>query len=409
MRKLRELAGAALRRTGYGLLKPGDLDRILAERALAARNRQDFVVLHPLVRGKPIVELARVPASERPERYPAARRLLEAYKHASLQEPGVLFPRGKQDLWTTLVERELRELLDILSADDATSLAQYLRHFGEQYTWFGGLTFALDGYTNSKSDAQVAQVYLDKLICLAEATGTLPIEHPEHGRWGENIYASANEVVSSIAEKLGISIAPPEGAVFTVGLKTEHGVFHYRHLNAIYTAHLLSTFVPTESPIAEYGGGLGAVAMYARRMGVQDYTLFDLPITNLFAGHFLINAIGPDAVTLFGETPRPDTIKVMPYWTCAEVAVDAFELSLNQDSFPEIDAELVRRFLKEILRTTRSLFLSINHEAESDMTETEKQLNISTMLRGESGYSRLSRKRYWLREGYAEEVYRLTK
>jgi hypothetical protein len=91
------------------------------------------------------------------------------------------------------------------------------------------------------------------------------------------------------------------------------------------------------------------------------------------------------------------------------VAADAFDLSLNQDSFPEIDAGLVGLFLKEIRRTTRALFLSINHEAQSDMTETEKQLNLSAMLKGDVGYRRLSRKKYWLREGYAEELYRVSK
>jgi hypothetical protein len=31
------------------------------------------------------------------------------------------------------------------------------------------------------------------------------------------------------------------------------------------------------------------------------------------------------------------------------------------------------------------------------------------MLKGDVGYRRLSRKKYWLREGYAEELYRVSK
>lgn len=409
MKSLRKLLGATLRRTGYDLLKPGDLERILAERGLAARNRQDFVALHPLVKGKPIVELASVRAIESPERRVAARRLLDAYKLASSQEADAPLSPANGDLWTNLVKNELGELLSIIAADDASQLARFLCQFGEKYTWFGGLTFALDGYTGSRADIQVALVYLDKLICLAEAIGVLPIEHPEHGRWGENIYEHADLVVSKIEKELGIPLAVPAGAVFTSGLKTEHGVLHYRHLNAIYTAHLVTSLAQTDAAIAEYGGGLGTVALYARRMGIRSYTLFDLPITNLFAGHFLISAIGSDAVSLFGKEPRSDTIQILPYWTCTDVAADSFELSLNQDSFPEVDAKLVDRFLKEILRTTQAIFLSINHEAQSDMTETERQLNISAILKNAPGYSRLSRKKYWLREGYAEEVYRLTK
>ena len=144
-------------------------------------------------------------------------------------------------------------------------------------------------------------------------------------------------------------------------------------------------------------------------MGYRNYTLFDIPITNLFAGNFLINAIGPDAVTLFGEKPFADTIKVMPYCTCHDIPDQSFDLALNQDSFPEIDETLVRHFLTEIRRTSRSLFLSINHEAQSDMTINRKQLNLSAILKHQPGFTRLSRKKYWLREGYAEEAYRLTR
>lgn len=409
MESIRRFIGKALRGAGYQLVKPGDLDRLLAERKAAANGRQDFVAPRPFVKGLPPVELTRVPAVDRPERQGQARRLLDAYKLASSKEPKALLAREKEDLWTNLVRRELGELLDILAADDASRLASYLLRFGEQYTWFGGLTFALDGYIGSASESRSALIYLEKLVCLAEAVGALPIEHPEHGRWGENIYMDVDKVISGIEQELGVSISPPEGAVFVVGIRTDHGVFHYRHLNAIYTAHILSTLVPRTAAVAEYGGGLGAVAFYARRMGINDYTLFDLPITNIFAGHFLINALGSNAVTLFGETPRNDTVKVMPFWTCRDVAADAFDLSLNQDSFPEIDAGLVGLFLKEIRRTTSALFLSINHEAQSDMTETEKQLNLSAMLKGDVGYRRLSRKKYWLREGYAEELYRVSK
>lgn len=144
-------------------------------------------------------------------------------------------------------------------------------------------------------------------------------------------------------------------------------------------------------------------------MSLEDYTLFDIPLSNLFAGHFLINAIGPDAVTLFGERSAPHTIKVLPYWTCIEVRGKSFDLTLNQDSFPEIDEDLVRCFLGEIQRTTRDYFLSINHEAQSDMTNARKQLNLSAILKGRPGFERIYRMKYWMREGYVEEMYKLGK
>lgn len=408
---LSALSTSLLRSTGYGILKPGDLDRLLAERSLGEKGRQDYILSHSYRKGNPITRLARVPARDLPSRKETARRLLAAYRLARQAEVATAFHRQSDDLWSELVKNELSDLLHILEGGDVDALASFLMHFGEDHTWFGGLTFSLDdyGFLENKDEARVALAYHDKLVCLAEALGVLPIEHPEHGRWGQNPYVDPQKIVEAIERHLGIAISPPDGVVHVVGIAVGDVVYHYRHLNAVYTAHLLSTLARPDAALAEYGGGLGAVALYARRLGILDYTLFDLPITNLFAGHFLINALGAEAVSLFGEEPKPASIKVVPFWTCAAAPENKFDVSLNQDSFPEIDACLVDRFFREIRRTTKRIFLSINHEAQSIMTDASRQLNICTMLHNAEGYRKLSRGKYWLREGYAQEVYEISK
>jgi len=213
--------------------------------------------------------------------------------------------------------------------------------------------------------------------------------------------------VRGIEGRLGVSIAPPPGAMAVVGITTPSGVLHYRHLNAIYVAYRLRTLLASDRAVGEYGGGLGVVAFYARRFGIRDYTLFDIPLTNVFAGNFLIRALGQDAVSLYGESQNPDTIRVLPFWECAAAAAGAFHLSLNQDSFPEIDEDLVRRYLDEIARTTDGYFLSINHEGESPMTPERRQLNVAAIMNPHTAFDRVSRFKYWLREGYVEELYRV--
>jgi hypothetical protein len=383
--------------------------RGVTDRFRAARRR-DFLVSHPRVRGAPAVDLVEEPARTLPGRLDATRRLLAAYKVAHAEEATTAIGPKEDDLWTNLVRSRLGPLLDILEADDPEALADYLLRFGEKYTWFGGLTFSLDGYAGSRDRSRVALTYLDKLVCLAESLGVLPVEHPEHGRWGENLYADLGDTVKGIEGALGISLAPPPGIVHVVGIKTPHGVFHYRHLNAIYTAHRLKALLSNGGgAVCEYGGGLGVVALYARRMGITDYTLFDIPLTNVFSGYFLINALGGDAVCLYGERQTPDSIKVLPYWKCLDAADKAFRLSMNQDSFPEIDEDLVRRYLREIGRTTQEYFLSINHEAESNMTPHRRQLNVSAILKDYPDFTRQYRSKYWLREGYVEELYRVAR
>ncbi len=401
-----------LRRTRYEILKHGELDRLIERGPVAARDRQDFLVCHPFVKGTPHVELVEVPAGDGPERQTSARRLLNAWNLASAEESACALERADSDLWTNLVKKEFGELLDICAADDAQALAAYLMHFGEEYTWFGGLTFSLDGYVTGATATRrlrTALTYHDKLICLAEALGVLPLEHVEHGRWGDNLYSDVNDVLAKIERQLNISLGPPLGAISVTGLKTDRGVFHYRHLNAIYTAYLIAQLVSNDTPVCEFGGGLGAVALYARRMGLLDYTLFDLPLTNLFAGNFLINALGPASVTLLGESATKESIKILPYWKCLETPDEIFGLSLNQDSFPEIDEDLVKQLLHQIRRITREYFVSINHDSQNEMTPTRRQLNISAILRDESGFKRVSRTKYWMREGYVQEVYTLAR
>ena len=223
MTSLKAFVSALIRRTEYAILKPGDLQRLIAEHSVAARHRHDFLLSHPLVKGKPIAELTSVPAVDRPERLDIARRLLKAYKGAAQDEARAPFARTNDDLWTNLVKNELGELLNILAAEDATSLANYLLHFGEKYNWCGGLSFALDGYVDSKTEPQTATTYFDKAICLAEAIGVLPIEHPEHGRWGQNLYTDIDKVLAELESELQISVYPPAGAVFVMGIKTSRG------------------------------------------------------------------------------------------------------------------------------------------------------------------------------------------
>ena len=385
------------------------LVRRVAGRLRSARRRA-YLTSHPRVHGNPAVDLVAVPGVARPGHVESAKRLLRAYKRAQADYTTAAIKPRNDDLWTDLLRTNMGPLLQILERDDPAALSNYLLHFGEQYTWFGGLTFSLDGYLLGSADRSLAAfTYLDRLICLAESLGVLPMEHPEHGRWGINLYSDIADIVRRIERALGISIAPP-AAMHVVGIRTPAGALHYRHLNAIYVAHRLNSLLSRVGggAVCEYGGGLGVVALYSRRLGIDDYTLIDIPLTNVFAGYFVIASLGDDAVSLYGEPQRPDTVKVLPFWKCVDAADDAFRMSMNQDSFPEIDADLVDRYLQEIPRTTTTYFLSINHEAESEMTPGRRQLNVSEMLRDRPGFVRLSRSRYWLREGYIEELYEIS-
>ena len=63
------------------------------------------------------------------------------------------------------------------------------------------------------------------------------------------------------------------------------------------------------------------------------------------------------------ETQSQNTaVEIMPFWECSNLPDAQFPLVFNQDSFPEIDENLVLEFLDQIKRIGKAHFLSINQE-----------------------------------------------
>jgi len=336
----------------------------------------------------------------------ACARIVSAYRVATARQNG---SPSAPDLWTGIVHGHLKNLLDALASGDTAGLANILSAFGSDYTWFGGITTGVDGFNHWDRDQRtIAYSYFDQLVSLGEALSALPVESPEQGEsgnWGRNIQRAPAEVVAAIEERLGISIRPPVGIMPVSGVELGGSALHYRHINALYTAARVRDLTGPGDAISEYGGGLGLIALYLHRFGRMDYTLYDLPIVNAVSAYFLIGALGEDAVCLEGEPSRRDAVKIRAGENCRLARDKSFALSLNQDSFPEIDETIVRGYLEQIRRTTAGLFVSINHEVQHAKTDDTKHLNVSTLLEKDAGFERVYRMPYWLRRGYVEELY----
>jgi hypothetical protein len=340
-----------------------------------------------------------------------AERLINSYHLSVESKNSANYTRKENDLWSGILEKEFADMVAILNSRDASKLVDYLMHFGESYTWFGGLCFSLDGYNHlNRAKKNVAVSYFDKLICLAEAVGAISLENPEQGAWGENVKVDVNVLIALIEAQTGTSLYMPQGIVPVTGIDTAVGPIHYRHVNSYYAAWRAKTLVgKTGGSVCEFGAGNGIAAYYAHRMGIAKYTTIDLPLTNVFSGWFLINAIGHDKVCLHGEPVAFTTgVCLLPSWKCADIENNAFNLVLNQDSFPEIDKTLLLSYFDVIQKASSQYFLSINHETESLMAEVGHS-NVSKLLKNNSNYALLCRSKYWIREGYVEELYRISK
>lgn len=374
----------------------GGSDDLLTERLLS----------HP-VPALPGIGLGSSPATEHPQRIAVAERLLAAYHAAIRDEAKSDMPREGEDMWTQILRDELPELVEAIDEKDAEKLAHFLTRFGSSFVWFGGVSTSVDGYNRNLDSYHVAMTYWDKLLRLAEYLGVLAFENPEAGPWGVAVARNPVAVVAAIEKEIGISVFGPEGVIHTDGLRIgsgeqpSGGLLHYRHINSLYAALRLTRLAPTGAA-CEYGGGVGLIAYYVRKLGMRDYTILDLPITCLLSAHFLMLACGPDEVGLYGETTSDEQIKVLPYWTCRSFADDRFAISLNQDGMNEIADNLRETYRDEIARTTRDYFLSFNHEVFFPKT-------VRALMAGDPRYACLSRAPYWPREGYVEELFELRK
>jgi hypothetical protein len=368
------------------------------------RVREARLFARPEIPGTGSRQLNFEPAADGPARVRIAERLIRAYQLAAQDARSSPIQAADSDLWTGIVAQHLPELVAVLNSADAAGLARFLLHFGTEFTMFGGLTLGLDGYFLPRDLGELANLYADKLACLAEAVGAVPRECPEQGDYAVLPGRPVDELVAAIEQEIGITIEPPRGAVYTVGLWSSRGPLHYRHFNSLYAAILAAG---AGKRICEFGAGLGLTAVYADRLGALDYTIFDLPLVNVITGNYLLCALGEHSVTLYREPEFADTVRVLPFWMCCEQPTGRFDIALNQDSFPEIDESLVRRYLDEIARTTTGHLISINQEGQAPILNARRHLWVARLLSGDRRFARIRRSPYWMREGYVEEIYRL--
>lgn len=141
-------------------------------------------LVHPIGSEARPLPFGKKDAQWKPEMVVTCRRLIAAYKATMLQESR-LKQITDEDLWSALMRDNLGEMMGFVRAEDADQLSRYLVDFGKEYTWFGGITTGVDGYTYWDRDERfVAYSYFDKLLCLGEALGVLSVESPEQGTEG---------------------------------------------------------------------------------------------------------------------------------------------------------------------------------------------------------------------------------
>ncbi|NEU13216.1 putative sugar O-methyltransferase [Methylobacterium sp. BTF04] len=323
----------------------------------------------------------------------AIRRIATAYTDAvdtDLGDRGIdwlgMYGTMKADIHEALVSGSHEEICAFL-ANPASNMMFY----GFENTYNGQVEQS-EGHHRIQS-----HFIYNSLLRVAEATGVVRMEDPEpYDLTGDPpTPLLVEDILLKLDDALGFRIDFPNPYPNEVGYPTSRGIASYRAVQALYQVwRIMQLAGGRHRSVVEIGAGLGRNAYYARRAGLDRYTIVDIPMTSAAQAYFLARTLGEDAIQVYGESNNAP-IRILPPEDFLRSA-ERYDLIVNIDSLPEMDAAVSKRYFDHIARRTPT-FLSINHEI---LPITVRNYYV------ECRNFRFERQPYWLRRGYVEEVVR---
>lgn len=317
-------------------------------------------------------------------------RIVDARK-LSLQE----FDGHGTSFWGSFDARHA-EFKEAFASNDISKLGRLLRNPAKTELFWGFDDLASPFVKARKESpdqcAAGAQMIYDSLEQVAIATGSIRLPYPPQGKLRSGL--SAEEILAKLDATFCFKVDFPNPFESEFGLSTSRGVASDRAIQSIYQAWRIKqiSIHVNGTRIVEVGAGLGRNAYYARKFGIEQYTIVDIPTTQLAQSYYLGRIIGSDTVSMCGEPDRAIRLR-SPAWL--HNTKEPFDVMLNVDSLTEMDRNHALAYVK-FAKANSAAFISINHEF-NDTTV----LNLAE----QAGISAISRSPYWPRPGYVEEIF----
>jgi hypothetical protein len=316
-------------------------------------------------------------------------RIVDAYRLA------IQTPLGNPDsMWLhgPLLENR-RDIHEAIIAGNVASVQALLRDPGstDLLLGFENLTrsFRSEHLQSLDPRAFAFGQYLN-LLRLCEAVGVRRVRHYDQP---DPPQPEIEDLLVRLDQLFGFRVEFPNPFPDEWGVATKRGISSYRAPHALYQAWRIWQVVRRiKSPrVLEIGGGLGRTAYYARKFGVLDYTIIDIPMSLVAQANFLGRTVGPNQLQLHGERKiRASCIKLLPPREFLTM-IKGYDLILNVDSLTEMARETAQAYCNAIHQCARA-FLSINHEG--------LPFTVAELM--PHGFDQ--RSPYWMRPGYVEEV-----
>ena len=319
-------------------------------------------------------------------------------------------PKKNNDLWD-LIEKEInhKKFINMVSGirKDKSEFIKTINDLGKTnlLSGFGPNRASYIDLTNKRSKENDEKIhFLDYLISLSEYYGIIKVFNPEQGGWIVEI-ENYDDLIKKIFRKKNISIF--ETPNYYYGYKFNKEFLFSKDLKGLYAAEQLRNIIKNNdiSEVIEIGAGIGYTCHYLKQMLNIKYTIYDLPYPSLLQAIYLMISAGENNVHLDNEKyTNKKNFFLKPYWKIFEQKAKKNILWFNEDSIPEIDFNLTKKYIKKILQSKKSFFLSINQEARNVYGRGAKQHTVSDLLKKNN---RIYRSRDFLRPGYIEELYEI--
>lgn len=320
-------------------------------------------------------------------------RIISAYQIANKADLG-------DSMWKVFFSSHHNAIHQELMSGNVEAVARIFRDPGASDLFYGFdiLNNSYQGVFNSERvSGAYASLCLDGLVRFAEAVDVSRIDNPETWSAQEGRMLEPEKILAEISNKCW-PFSVPNPFPEEHGLKTSRGIISYRVPQALYQAWRIKQLVKgIDSPrILEIGAGLGRTAYYAYELGLKDYSIVDIPISEASQAYFLGRTIGENNIHLDGEPSKESAQKIQilsPQTFINER--NTYDLILNADSLTEMNLSTAKAYWKKIKSST-NMFLSINHEANA--------FCVQDLIAEDLPDIEVNRSLYWMRRGYVEEL-----
>ncbi len=336
-------------------------------------------------------------------------RLIDAYQS---QKRDAVPVQNMEGHWSDLGwQGNLVPLDHALAQKDSAGLRNILeRLFQSQCSY--GIAMGKEELNNILSAKSAVELYerqwMESLILLAEALGSIPVENIEASPLARRFHAG--DLLQRSEKILGIPITFPQhfGAF---GCAVDGNIIPkitFFHILAAWMCSQLLTSKRT-NPVVEIGGGFGGLFHFLCRLTNFNYVAFDVPAA--LAMQAAIVAVSSPQITiqLYGEKLdflTHNRATFLPSWTLLRDGVDSLsfggaDLIINQDTLAELDTQWATAIMSQLSNRLTGPLISIGPDISISKAgdSSLRRLLLSTKLRLHD------RVPFQVRPGYMREIY----